>query len=222
MSSNKFCVYEHWRPDKNVCFYVGKGTNKRAGSVIRRENKHHTRIVEKLKSLGLQVGVRIFSRDLTEADAFALEIARIGHWRNQANDLVNQTSGGEGASGAKQTEASNHKRSKALSGIPKPHLIGKKHSAEHKSKISAAMVGHKVSEETRLRISAAQKGKFRPELVGRKLSPEGLERMKNRVFSEEHKRKISEAKRGVPVPEERKLRISATLKKKAELAKCQN
>ena len=25
-----FYVYEHWRPDKNVCFYVGKGKGKRA------------------------------------------------------------------------------------------------------------------------------------------------------------------------------------------------
>lgn len=222
MNSNKFCVYEHWRPDKNVCFYVGKGTNKRAGSVIRRENQHHMRIVEKLKSLGLEVEVRIFSRDLSEQDAFALEISRIAHWREIGCDLVNQTLGGDGASGNVHSAETRAKISKANKGRKKPYLLGIPHSEEHKAKISKGLMGRVVSQETRSKISAAQKGKFRPELLGRKISAEGLERMKNRVFSEEHKRKISEAKRGVPVPEERKLRISATLKKKAELAKCQN
>jgi hypothetical protein len=23
---NSFYVYEHWRPDKDICFYVGEGT----------------------------------------------------------------------------------------------------------------------------------------------------------------------------------------------------
>ena len=42
---NKYCVYEHIRLDNNQCFYVGKGTIKRANSMIR--NEHHNRIVEK-------------------------------------------------------------------------------------------------------------------------------------------------------------------------------
>lgn len=222
MGSNSFCVYEHWRPDKNVCFYVGKGTSKRANSVIRRENKHHYRIVEKLKSLGLQVEVRIFSRDLTEEDAFALEIDRIRYWRENSTNLVNLTSGGEGSSGNKHSDETRAKISLAHKGREKPYLRGIPHSEERKVKISEGNKGRKVSAETRAKISSAQKGKIRPELIGRKLSPEGLERMKNRVFTEEHRRKISEAKRGVPVPEERRLRISATLKKKAEIVKCQN
>jgi len=180
------------------------------------------RIVEKLKSLGLEVEVRIFSRDLSEQDAFALEISRIAHWREIGCDLVNQTLGGDGASGNVHSAETRAKISKANKGRKKPYLLGIPHSEEHKAKISKGLMGRVVSQETRSKISAAQKGKFRPELLGRKISAEGLERMKNRVFSEEHKRKISEAKRGVPVPEERKLRISATLKKKAELAKCQN
>jgi hypothetical protein len=30
MTAKKFYVYEHWRPDKDVCFYVGKGHGRRA------------------------------------------------------------------------------------------------------------------------------------------------------------------------------------------------
>jgi len=27
-----YYVYEHWRPDKDICFYVGKGKGSRANS----------------------------------------------------------------------------------------------------------------------------------------------------------------------------------------------
>jgi hypothetical protein len=29
MSVRNSCVYEHWRPDKDVCFYVGRGRKRR-------------------------------------------------------------------------------------------------------------------------------------------------------------------------------------------------
>ncbi len=44
IEQNKYCVYEHIRKDTNQCFYVGKGTLKRAYNQIR--NKHHNRIVK--------------------------------------------------------------------------------------------------------------------------------------------------------------------------------
>jgi len=244
VNSNRFCVYEHWRPDKNVCFYVGKGTSRRAGCVARKENLHHTHVVEKLKSLGLQVEIRIFSRDLTERDALALEVERIAHWRSITCDLVNYTNGGEGASGAKcsdvtkeklrlanvgkkLSEETKEKISKALKRVDRSNWPIRTLSSEHKAKISEGGKGRNVSEETRSKISAAQKGKFRPELIGRKISDEGLERMKNMVFTEEHRRKISEGNKGkVRTPEMlRKMsEISKLvwLKKKEELAKCQS
>lgn len=30
---NNFYVYEHWRLDRDECFYVGKGTGKRAEAI---------------------------------------------------------------------------------------------------------------------------------------------------------------------------------------------
>lgn len=221
MASNDFCVYEHWRPDKNVCFYVGKGRMKRAVSTIRIENQRYTRIVEKLKGLGLSVEVRVFQQNMSEPDAFALEIDRIAYWRSVGDELSNQTNGGEGASGVIKSEEARLKVSAALKGIQKPYLQGKKHSDEHKKKISDAGKGRVVSEETRRKISAAQKGKPRPELIGRKLSPQGLEKMKNRIFTEEHRKKISEANKGKIRTEEMRKRASEVAKlahaKKKEL-----
>ena len=49
IEQNKYCVYEHIRKDTNQCFYVGKGTLKRAYNQIR--NKHHNRIVKKCGSV---------------------------------------------------------------------------------------------------------------------------------------------------------------------------
>lgn len=53
----KFLVYEHWRPDLGVCFYVGKGKRKRAFSF--RRNTRYDRTVRKLERNGLSVEVRI-------------------------------------------------------------------------------------------------------------------------------------------------------------------
>ena len=181
MQSNNFCVYEHWRPDTGACFYVGKGLPKRTRSTIRRENQHHCRIREKLKALGLSVEVRIIASDLSECAAFALEKLRIVELRKSGIALANMTEGGEGATGARHSEATKRKISEALVGVPRPDLLGKKHSPESKAKIAASMRGRKLSDATRLKISLAQKGKARPELIGR-------------AVSAETRRKISESK----------------------------
>ena len=36
----RFYVYEHWRPDRDECFYVGKGKGGRA-NVMYGRNRHH-------------------------------------------------------------------------------------------------------------------------------------------------------------------------------------
>ena len=58
-----FYVYEHWRPDTNVCFYVGKGKGNRAWAMNRR-NKHHKSVQSKLTSLGLSVYVKIIIENI--------------------------------------------------------------------------------------------------------------------------------------------------------------
>lgn len=212
--SEVFCVYEHWRPDTNACFYVGKGNVKRANLVSRKENSRHSRVVAKLKRQGLCVEVRFYAKALTEPEAFRLEVARIAELRDAGVDLCNFTNGGEGASGNRHSDESKLKISVALKGVAGAALRGRKLPQHHREKIAEANRGRTVSEETRAKISAAQKGKTRPELMGRPVSEETREKLKNREFSEEHRAKISQAKKGKPVSAEHRAKISAALKER--------
>ena len=93
-----FYVYEHWRSDTSQCFYVGKGTGRRAHKFNCR-TKHHRHIGALLRSLGGDIEIRFVATDLDEPAALTLECERIAHWRSLGVPLVNLTDGGEGASG---------------------------------------------------------------------------------------------------------------------------
>jgi uncharacterized protein YbbK (DUF523 family) len=95
---NDFYVYEHWRTDKDECFYVGKGRAGRAYRMARR-NPHHKAIQKFLQNNGSAIEVRIVRSGLCEESAFELEIERISFWLNAGVKLANFTKGGEGASG---------------------------------------------------------------------------------------------------------------------------
>jgi hypothetical protein len=94
----RFYVYEHWRPDKDVCFYVGKGSDIRAYNMSNRK-PHHKAIRKKLTAMGLSIEIRIFANGLTEDEAFDVERFRISQLRSQGIKLSNLTDGGEGVSG---------------------------------------------------------------------------------------------------------------------------
>lgn len=94
----RFYVYEHWRLDRDECFYVGKGMKNRAYK-MRDRNAHHCAIVAKLSREGSGMEVRMVATGLTEDEAFALEVERIAFWREAGADLANLTNGGEGVSG---------------------------------------------------------------------------------------------------------------------------
>lgn len=144
---NTFCVYEHWRSDLNVCFYVGKGTRRRAFSLER--NDRHDKVVRKLFRIGANVEVRIVQGGLTEMAAFALERERISFWRTKHDHLTNMTDGGDGTSGYTFSPEQREKiRAKAL---------GRKVSEETRQKMSAAHTGQKRSEATKIRMSEAAK-----------------------------------------------------------------
>ena len=53
-----FYVYEHWRTDRDECFYVGKGHGRRAYDMKRR-NKYHQAIVSKILRTGFAVEIKI-------------------------------------------------------------------------------------------------------------------------------------------------------------------
>jgi hypothetical protein len=205
-----FYVYEHWRPDRDEPFYVGKGKGGRA-NLMRRRNMHHRAIQAKLHKLGMAVEVRIIVNGLSEEDAFNIEKQRIQMWKAAGIDLANKSEGGEGNSGHIGLRGNKSPR------YGKPSLFkGKKHSEESKKIISKSAkgnkkrLGSKLSNETKEKISNSHKGKICTYLIGKKLSDETKSKIssalmgkmsgdKNPFFdkkhSEETKRKISESKR---------------------------
>ena len=100
---------------------------------------------------------------------------------------------------------------------------GRKHSPEHRAKLSASLKGHQHTAETRAKIGAVHRG--------RKMSPEAIEKMaasrrgkaltddhkakigaanKGRVFSDGHREKLSEARKGRKLSPEHRAKIGAS------------
>ena len=177
-SSGTYYVYEHWRLDRDECFYVGKGKAGRAFSSKNR-NRHHKAICAKLSREGFAMEVRMVATGLTEEEAFNLEVERISFWREAGADLTNLTNGGEGSSG--------HVVSQEL----RSHL-----SNLNKGK-PAAFKGRKHTEEAKAILSAKAKLRGPP-----KLTPETIEKIaqshRGRKRSAETCAKISAAKVGKP------------------------
>jgi hypothetical protein len=92
---NRYYVYEHWRPDEDACFYVGKGCANRA-HVRNRSNRAHLDIQRKLAKIGMCYEVRLVASGLTEEEAYSLECKRISFWRLLEVKLANKTMGGKG------------------------------------------------------------------------------------------------------------------------------
>lgn len=157
MTGNIFYVYEHWRLDRDECFYVGKGSGTRAYSVKYR-NRHHKAIIAKLGRIGSAMEVRIVASGLSEVDAFAIEIERIKFWRESGCDLTNIADGGTGISGYKWQKESREKLSQSQRGRP-AHNKGKKSSPETIEKIKAANAIRWADPEERRKASERQKGK---------------------------------------------------------------
>lgn len=150
MTAATFYVYEHWRPDTDVCFYVGKGQGDRHRKMSAR-NKWHKSIVAKLKRLGLSVEVRFVARHLSESDAHDMERKRIASY--PAGALVNLTLGGEGFQGmalsARHKENISNACRRAFA--TRPEMAGKI-SATHKGKPKSA------SQKDKMRQAALRRG----------------------------------------------------------------
>lgn len=227
-----FYVYEHWRTDRDECFYVGKGHAGRAYS-FRRRNRHHKAIVAKLSRTGFAVEVRIVESDLTEERAFELEIERISFWRNANVDLANISSGGGRASlGVKLTE----ERKKQIGEQKRnnKYRLGAKLSPETKEKIRKAHIGKVLSEEHKEKLRHSLSGDKNP-FFGKKHSKESTkgisEANRKRIWSEESKAKLTDSLKKRPprklgntwkLSEETKRRQSEGAKKRWEKRRLEN
>lgn len=99
-----FYTYAHQKPNGPI-FYIGKGSEKRANATDNR-NKHWHNVVNKH---GREV--KLLAKWDTEEDALSHERLLIACFRDMGIKLVNVTSGGEGVSGLKHSEATRKKLS---------------------------------------------------------------------------------------------------------------
>ena len=132
-------------------------------------------------------GYQNFSIDLIEEvesaeRAYELEQYYIKEYNTKAPNGYNLTDGGDGIFGWEVTEEYRQECSERVKHLHKEKKVG--------------MYGKKHSDETKRKMSEASKGKSKPWLIGRKLSPETIERLRQinlgRVSSEETRKKISE------------------------------
>jgi group I intron endonuclease len=161
-------IYEHIRPDTNAVFYVGKGTDKRMHSKHRR-NAHWNSIVRKAGGFAVREVVRHEDEELV----FLAEQERIDQLKRLGVKLANKTDGGEGPSGYRHTEETKQKIAELQMGekhwrFGKPatqeerlrlsQIAKRKHTDEHRKKVSEAGKGRVKSAETRAKLSAAKQG----------------------------------------------------------------
>jgi hypothetical protein len=235
VNEKKFYVYEHWRKDRNECFYVGKGHGRRAYDMRRGRNRWHKFLQAKLSALGTAIEVKIIEGGLTEREAFDLEVSRIAFWKNDGADLCNLTLGGDGPTGRKHTEEwkrANSERMKgrkmsaesrakiAASAIGNKRGLGKKKPQHVIDALKAFHTGRKRTPEQCARIKAGNQRKF----LGRHHTPEAIAKIKAKQVgvpkpewvkakmrkpkSEEHKRKLREINLGKTHNEETRKKLS--------------
>lgn len=179
---NSYYVYEHWRPDRDICFYVGKGKTRRA-AVMYSRGQHHENIQKKLARLGMCVEVRMVASGLTENEAYALERERIAFWKEVGVVLCNRSDGGDGGGSNPSQET------RALMRAAK---LGKPQSEEHKQKVAEKMRSVLADPLVKEKLSAASRAYHsRPEVKEAK-----SKFFKELPRTEEHRRKISEALTG--------------------------
>lgn len=141
-NENIFYVYLHRRKTDNKVFYVGKGKGNRAYSSSNR-NKYWCNTKNKH---GLNVEI-IFD-NLSEKEAFQVEIDTIMELKYFDHPLTNMTEGGEGLSGFKWSEEQmNNHSSKKNIGCSRPL------SAIESSRIY--LIGHRLSSITKEKLRTA-------------------------------------------------------------------
>ena len=156
---NDFYVYAWRRPDTSAFFYIGKGRGRR-DVAMKHCNPIFMNIVAKLRRSDLEPTVERLHDNLTENEAFNLEmseIAKLGRLNIRTGCLSNLTDGGEGCSGAIVSEETRAKKSASLTGIPRTEQWLSRMSSGLKGNSNAR--GALRSEETRARMSAWQKTK---------------------------------------------------------------
>jgi hypothetical protein len=150
-----YYVYEWYRMDLNLPYYIGKGKDKRAYALKR--NRHADYVTNYLISNGIRREVRIIAKFKTEEMALAYEIERIAFWwyLKEHDILTNETLGGEGFSGGKHTD-----KTKSVLSIKQKEIQNRPENlkaSRERMLGNPSRTGMKDSEETRAKKKAAIK-----------------------------------------------------------------
>lgn len=158
----EYKVYIHRDSDGKV-FYVGcSKTNDRPYRKYNPNNKYPKRTIEWYEHCNNQFTIEIIAEDLTEEQAFQMEIDLIKQYGRVCDGgiLVNRYIGGnEGAKDFFRTDEYKQKLSESKRGENHP-MYGKKHTEVTKEKMSDANKGKKRSDETKKKMSESHKGKY--------------------------------------------------------------
>lgn len=193
MSDIQFYAYIHRRPDGSA-FYVGKGHAKRAWNFYDR-NQYHKNVVAKYGRENITV--EIVNAE-SETHAFELEKALIRIMRRHEYSITNMSIGGEGPVGYRHTDESKAKIRKSS--------MGRKH-----------MVGKSPTEETKATLREKAKQQWAEIKEGKRKAPARTGHREGVYVTDEVRKKIGDAHRGVPCPPEvrEKLRIANTGQKRS-------
>ena len=181
---NDFYVYVYWRLDTNEIFYVGKGRDDRWRRLNKR-SEHFKKIINKY-----DIACEILADNLSEEEAHGIEVY-----------LINELVFNYGYS----IDISNN-RSKEYG----CHLVNASWGGEG---VSGNNPFEKMSEETKKRWIESHRG-LKP-MLGKRHTKEAKIKIghasRGRKFSDDHRRKISEANKGKsvkPVSDETRRKIS--------------
>jgi len=214
-----FYVYEHWRPDRDEPFYVGKGRFDRAYR-IKRRNRYHGHIVSFLEKAGFSVNIVIIGEFASEEDAFLLEIERIKFWKGQNIKLANVATGGQGGAGFKLSPERVARISESKKG--NTYRLGAKLSDETKEKIAASHRGKSLTNSHKEKLSTSLSGENNP-FYGKTHSKETRKKVaesnRRRKWTKESKEKLSKTLTGRTYgPRDKKWTLSEETKKKQKEA----
>lgn len=185
---DKFYVYEHWRPDLDICFYVGKGHGDRGRSFNgKAKNDGYKKVIRTLKKLGMCVEVRMVACGMENSDALKLEKERIAFWRECGVPITNKSKGGQGTD--KLCNA----------------LRGRKLSRSHRRNLSISHKGIFPSKETRKKLGEASRAVPRTDIwrerISKSVKASWHKRadipswMKGKKHTESTRKKMSDAKK---------------------------
>ncbi len=212
---DEFYVYTLTDPRNDKIFYVGKGKKdrmtKHERSVLRGRNTHNNYLTNKIKKIHSE-GLRVkhdkvlVSKDEDEVLEFeTFVIDEIG-----LDNLCNNQGGGDGRT---PDESTRKKISEKRKGIPV--------SKETRERISESRRGKKHTQEWKDNQSKLKKGKSQTQKQ-KDANESRSKSHKGRKFSDEHRKKLSEAKKKNPtkywegkiISKEMRDKISKTLKEK--------